>query len=74
MINAAVGIQMTPLKVSDRCDGSECPAQALVRVALLAGDLDYCGHHYAKYEKALSELAVGILDIRDTLSITSCAN
>ena len=44
----------------DRCD--RCGAQALVRVRLRAGTLDWCGHHFAKYEEGLNNAAVEIDD------------
>jgi hypothetical protein len=34
------------LKINDRCDTGDCPAQATVRVTGVTGSLDFCGHHY----------------------------
>ncbi len=37
------------LTAADRCDVKECPAAAAYRVRkLLAGDLDFCAHHWRK--------------------------
>jgi len=50
---------------SDRCDS--CSAEALVKVNGVAGELLFCGHHYAKNEKALKDFAYEITDERDKL-------
>jgi len=49
----------------DRCD--QCYAEALVLVKGVTGELMFCGHHYARNEKALAEFAYEIIDERDKL-------
>jgi hypothetical protein len=44
------------LDARDRCDA--CTAQAYVRVYLESGTLDFCGHHYNKFENKLTALEV----------------
>jgi hypothetical protein len=41
------------LVAGDRCD--RCGARAMIRVASLASgaDVQFCGHHYSRYEVAL---------------------
>jgi len=53
------------LKVIDRCDS--CNAQALVLVKGVTGELMFCGHHYAKNEKALQKFAYEVIDERSKL-------
>jgi hypothetical protein len=59
------------LSPKDRCDS--CPAEALVQVTGIDGDLMFCGHHYNKimnnkegYKKMMS-FAITIIDERDKL-------
>lgn len=54
------------LTVSDRCDS--CGAQAFVYVKGLAGELYFCGHHFAKNEDKLKSWAFTILDQRDRIN------
>ena len=54
------------LNAKDRCDS--CNAQALVWVNLVAGDLLFCGHHYAKNETALKPYAIEVIDERAKVS------
>lgn len=49
----------------NRCD--QCSAEALVLVKGVTGELMFCGHHYAKNEKALSTFAYETIDERDKL-------
>ena len=55
----------------DRCDGCGVDdmgrgiAQARVRVRLLSGTLDLCGHHFEVNEDALSAQALEIIDERE---------
>ena len=44
------------LDARDRCDS--CGAQAYVRVYLESGTLDFCSHHYNKFENKLTALEV----------------
>jgi hypothetical protein len=53
------------LLVSDRCDS--CGSQAYVRVTGVTGSLDFCGHHYNKYEEKLSKFAYETIDERERL-------
>lgn len=48
------------LSPRDRCD--RCGAQALVRVRLRAGTLDWCKHHFERYEDGLSSAAIEVDD------------
>lgn len=57
----------TVLNATDRCDQG-CGAAAKVRVVGLQGHLDFCGHHYAKHETALTEWGFDMIDERDTLN------
>lgn len=55
---------------SDRCD--RCAAQAYVRVELKAGELLFCGHHFAANELALvSAGALVMNDEREILLVKS---
>ena len=49
----------------DRCD--QCQAEALVLVKGVAGELFFCGHHYAKNEAALIKFSYEIIDERAKL-------
>ena len=59
------------LSPKDRCDS--CPAESLVRVTGLLGELMFCGHHYNKIMdnpegyKSMMAFAITILDERDKL-------
>lgn len=57
------------LNAKDRCD--RCNAQALVWVNLLAGDLMFCGHHYAKNEEALKPYVIEVVDERSKINARS---
>ena len=50
---------------NDRCDA--CGAQAYLRVTGVTGSLDFCGHHYNKYEDKLSSFAFETIDERERL-------
>ena len=50
---------------SNRCDS--CSAEALVWAKGVAGELMFCGHHYAKNEKALKDFAYEIVDEREKI-------
>lgn len=54
----------------DRCDNSGCNAAAYVRVALSAGDLVFCGHHYSNHETALATAGATIRDERKRLTVS----
>ena len=54
------------LNLSDRCDS--CQAQAFVLVKGVTGELLFCGHHYAKHEKALEAFAYEVIDERDSIN------
>jgi hypothetical protein len=53
------------LKAVDRCDS--CSAEALVLVKGVGGELMFCGHHYAKNEKALEKFAYEVIDEREKI-------
>ncbi len=48
----------------DRCDTGNCGAAAKVLVKGLQGELLFCGHHYHKFEEALSSWSYDIVDER----------
>jgi hypothetical protein len=54
------------LLATDKCD--RCFAQAYVRVLINSGELLFCGHHYAKHEENLKNIAIKISDQRFRLS------
>lgn len=61
------------LTANDRCDATECGAQAYVQVTGVTGDLFFCSHHYngimdnaVGYDKMM-KFAFNILDERDRL-------
>ncbi|MGA0070987.1 MAG: DUF7455 domain-containing protein [Candidatus Nanopelagicaceae bacterium] len=54
------------LKPADRCD--RCPAQAFVLVKGVAGELLFCGHHYAEHEVSLIKFAYEIVDDREWIN------
>jgi ribosomal protein L37AE/L43A len=58
---------MSTLTSMDRCD--KCGAQAYVRVGKGSMELDFCGHHFAKYgdDLDLQQWAVSI-DTRELLT------
>lgn len=61
------------LTKSDRCDAA-CPAQALVMVRGISGELLFCAHHYNKIisnessKLALDSFAFEVIDERDSIS------
>lgn len=57
------------LNAKDRCDS--CNAQALVWVNMVAGDLQFCGHHYAKHEEALRAFVIEVVDERSKINAKS---
>jgi len=73
MITEDVVAKEWVLKATDRCDS--CPAEALVKVTGLTGDLMFCGHHYNKimdkpegYKKMMA-FAITIVDEREKLAV-----
>lgn len=61
------------LTANDRCDASNCGAQAYVRAIGVTGELLFCNHHYeiivndtSGYEKMIN-FAFNIIDERDRL-------
>lgn len=56
------------LSALDRCDHSNCNAQAFVLVKFLDGELAFCGHHFSKHEDALFESAYDIVDEREFIN------
>lgn len=58
---------MESLVSTDRCD--KCGAAAYVRFSKDGKDLDFCGHHAAKYDRSLDSHGWGIaLDTRELLT------
>ena len=53
------------LVVADRCDS--CGSQAFVLAKGMAGELMFCGHHYAQHQEKLTEWAFEIIDERDQI-------
>jgi ribosomal protein L37E len=60
------------LKVADRCD--RCGSQAFVLVKGIAGELMFCGHHYAKNEEALVKYSYEIVDERSHINSHSASS
>lgn len=56
------------LSKSDRCDAA-CPAQALVLVKFLTGELFFCGHHFDRYEAAIIKDSYEVVDERNQLVV-----
>ena len=61
------------LTANDRCDATECRAQAYIQVTGVTGDLFFCSHHYngimdnaVGYDKMM-KFAYKIVDERDKL-------
>lgn len=56
---------------TDRCDHSDCPSQAYVRVTGVSGELAFCVHHFDKIiksaEEKLKSFAFDIQDKRNLL-------
>lgn len=52
------------LRATDLCDAG-CGAAARVRVKGVQGELDFCGHHFAKFEKGLDSWAYDVIDERN---------
>jgi hypothetical protein len=59
--------KLATLTKQDRCD-AECDAQARVLVKGLAGELLFCGHHYAKHEEKLIDFSYEIVDEREYIN------
>ena len=54
------------LSKKDRCD--RCQSQAYLEVFLRGeSSLKFCGHHYAKFERALEPLVLDLVDERHRL-------
>ena len=60
------------LKIADRCD--RCGAQAFVLATGVSGELMFCGHHYHKYEYAITQWAYKIIDELDTINEKSASS
>jgi len=64
-------VQLPPvLNAKDRCD--RCSAPALVRAVKgsAPGHLDFCGHHYRRYEEPLAFQGFHVLvDQRDQVNV-----
>lgn len=69
-METAIAMDETPegptLTNSDRCD--RCPAQAFVLVKGVAGELMFCGHHFAENEVSLIKFAYEIIDDREWIN------
>jgi hypothetical protein len=59
--------KLATLTKQDRCD-AECDAQARVLVKGIAGELLFCGHHYAKHEEKLIDFSYEIVDEREYIN------
>lgn len=58
---------IVPMKIADRCD--KCAAQAYVRVHHISGtDLQFCGHHYSRFEVAFVSDEWLVQDERDRIN------
>lgn len=60
------------LKISDRCD--RCSAQAFILAQGVSGILLFCGHHYHKYEYAITQWAYKIVNELDTINEKSASS
>jgi ribosomal protein L37E len=60
------------LKIADRCD--RCGAQAFIIATGVSGDLYFCGHHYHKYEYAITQWAYKIVNELDTINAKSASS
>jgi hypothetical protein len=60
------------LKIADRCD--RCGAQAFVLASGVSGELMFCGHHYHKYEYAITQWAYKIVNELDTINEKSASS
>ena len=60
------------LKIADRCD--KCGAQAFVLATGVSGELMFCGHHYQKYEYAITQWAYKIVNELDTINAKSASS
>jgi hypothetical protein len=60
------------LKIADRCD--RCGAQAFVLATGVSGELMFCGHHYHKYEYAITQWAYKIVNELDTINEKSASS
>jgi len=64
--------QERQLKIADRCD--KCGSQAFVLVKGVNGELYFCGHDYAKNEKALEKFAYEVIDERSYINERSSSS
>ncbi len=60
------------LKIADRCD--RCGAQAFILATGVSGELMFCGHHYHKYEYAITQWAYKIVNELDTINAKSASS
>ena len=60
------------LKIADRCD--RCGAQAFILATGVSGELMFCGHHYQKYEYAITQWAYKIINELDTINAKSLSS
>ena len=60
------------LKISDRCD--KCNAQAFILAQGVSGILLFCGHHYHKYEYAITQWAYKIVNELDNINEKSASS
>jgi ribosomal protein L37E len=60
------------LKIADRCD--RCGAQAFIIATGVSGELMFCGHHYHKYEYAITQWAYKIINELDTINEKSASS
>lgn len=59
-------VRVRHLRVADRCD--RCPAQAFALATVAGTDLLFCGHHFARHEDRLREVASRIVDEREWIN------
>ncbi len=60
------------LKIADRWD--RCGAQAFILATGVSGELMFCGHHYHKYEYAITQWAYKIVNELDTINEKSASS
>ena len=60
------------LKIADRCD--RCGSQAFVLVKGIAGELYFCGHHFAANAQKLIDYSYEIIDEREYINSHSASS
>ena len=59
-------IQILDLEVSEYIKCDACPGRARYGFTLVNGKLDFCFHHYKKYQNALHEQAIQTVEYQQS--------